>query len=247
VRKSILPAPASRSQRFLSALLHCVLPQVCYLCGGASGNAPLCAACIRELPQPDPQCCPRCALPTVLGKTCGACLRHQPNFDRVLTAFIYDFPVDRLIQGLKYGGELALADWLGARLLALANTCPADLVVPLPLHPLRLRERGFNQALELARPLARAGFTINAAICSRTRATPAQAGLALRRRIANLRGAFACHGDLGGQHVLLVDDVMTSGATLNECARTLKLHGAATVTALVVARTLPGRHGHANV
>jgi ComF family protein len=247
VKKSILPVPASRSQRFLSALLHRLLPQVCYLCGGASGNAPLCADCIRELPLPDPRCCPRCALPTTQGETCGACLKHQPHFDRVLSAFIYDFPVDRLIQGLKYGGELALADWLGAQLLALASTCPADLVVPLPLHPQRLRERGFNQAHELARPLARAGLLIDAAICSRTRATPAQAGLPLRRRIANLHGAFACHDDLSGRHVLLVDDVMTSGATLNECARTLKLHGAAAVTALVIARTLPGRHGHTSV
>jgi ComF family protein len=116
----------------------------------------------------------------------------------------------------------------------------ADLVVPLPLHPVRLRERGFNQALELARPVAAAlGLPLDPSACARVRHTPAQAGLPWKKREENIRRAFHCARDLSGRRILLIDDVMTTGASLDECARTLKRHGAAEVSLLVVARTLP--------
>ena len=112
--------------------------------------------------------------------------------------------------------------------------------MPLPLSEQRLRQRGFNQALEISRALARARrLPIDATTCRRTRDTPAQAGLAWRERVNNLRHAFACSADLSGARIILVDDVMTTGASLDECARTLKLHGALEVTALVLARALP--------
>ena len=114
-----------------------------------------------------------------------------------------------------------------------------DLIIPLPLHGERLRERGFNQALELARPIARhLRCPIATTVCQRIRHTAAQADLPWKERAKNMRGAFHCSDDLSGQRILLVDDVMTTGATLDECARTLKLHGATSVTLAVVARTL---------
>ena len=140
----------------------------------------------------------------------------------------------------KLFGLLALGPWFGQQLAACTGDFSADLIIPLPLHPLRLRERGFNQAYELAQPISTArGWPIDTHVCSRTRNTPAQAELPWRERVKNIRGAFHCAADLTGKSIALVDDVMTTGASLDECARTLKLHGAARVTLLVVARALP--------
>jgi ComF family protein len=186
--------------------------------------------------------CPQCSEPTTHGERCGACLKSPPFFDAACAVFPYLFPVDRIIHTLKYGHQLILAPWLGERLgERLANRCtsPADLVIPLPLHTGRLRERGFNQAVEIARPLARqlsCPLEIDTVI--RRHATRPQAELPLKERAGNVRGAFECARDLAGRSVYLVDDVMTSGATLNECARILKLHGASRVVLAVIARAL---------
>jgi ComF family protein len=221
-----------------------LLAQDCLLCGQPSGGKILCPACDNDLPRlPFPRC-PHCALPTAQGETCGRCLARPPHYDRTLAVFDYAFPLDKLIQAFKYNHRLALAAYLGRELTRLALESGlesmADLVVPLPLHPARLRERGFNQALELARPVARVlGLPLDFQICARIRHTPAQASLPWKQREKNMRGAFRCAHDLPGQRILLVDDVMTTGASLDECARTLKRHGATEVTLLVVARTLP--------
>jgi ComF family protein len=225
-----------RGQRFL----HFALAQDCLLCAAASLDDILCPACAADLPRQCIPCCPCCALPSATGEICGRCLHSPPHFDATLAAYRYDFPVDKLIQSFKYAHRLALGDYFGRQLAQLAAPLAADLIVPLPLHDARLRQRGFNQALELARPLARARrLPIDATSCRRVRDTPAQAGLAWRERTRNLRHAFACSTDLSGARIILIDDVMTTGASLDECARTLKLHGAATVTALVLARALP--------
>ncbi len=217
-----------------------LLAQDCLLCGADSRSGLLCPACESDLPQLPRACCPRCALPTPVGEVCGRCLSHPPQYDAGLAAFRYAFPVDRLIQTFKYERRLALADYLGRRLAALAAGCAADLIIPVPLHPLRLRERGFNQALELARPVSRGcALAIDAHSCRRIRHTPAQVTLPWRKRAANVRGAFHCAADFSGKRLLVIDDVMTTGASLNELARTLKLHGALHVTLLVVARALP--------
>ena len=229
-----------RARNLAGRAVNSLLAQDCLLCGQASDREILCRACAGDLPRlPSPRC-PRCALPTAGGETCGRCLAHPPHYDRTLAAFNYGFPLDKLIQSYKYGHRLALAGYFGRELAALAPKAAADLVVPLPLHPARLRERGFNQALELARPVAAAlGLPLDARTCTRIRHTPAQAGLPWQQRERNIRGAFRCAQDLSGRRILLVDDVMTTGASLDECARTLKLHGAAEVALLVVARTLP--------
>ncbi len=217
-----------------------LLAQDCLLCGAESGRAILCPACADDLPRLPERRCPQCALPTPQAEICGRCLKNPPHYDATLAAFRYDFPVDKLIQSFKYAHRLAVGRYFGERLAGLARSCDADLIIPLPLHMQRLRERGFNQALELARPVGKAcAWPIAADLCSRARNTPAQAGLPWRERGKNMRGAFRCNGDLSGKRIALVDDVMTTGASLDECARTLKLHGATEVTLLVVARALP--------
>ena len=211
----------------------------CLLCSRVSEDELLCAACAADLPRLPLARCPLCALPTPFGEICAHCLRTPPHYERTLAAFRYDFPLDRLIQSFKYGHRLALAPYFGKKLAALAKPLDVDLIVPLPLHAQRLRERGFNQALELARPVRDAlGLPLNSTICQRLRATPAQAALPWDERVKNVRGAFHCAGDLTDQRILLIDDVMTTGASLNECARTLKQHGAREVILLVVARVL---------
>ena len=226
--------------RQLCRVVDFLLTQDCLLCAAASDGEILCSACAADLPRLSARICPRCALPTPQGEVCGRCLAHPPAFDTTLAAYRYDFPVDKLIQSLKYGHRLALAPYFGRQLTALAAPLAADVIVPLPLHRERLRQRGFNQALELARPVARAcRLPIDASSCQRTRNTPAQAELGLRERAANVRNAFDCSATFGGKRVILIDDVMTTGASLDECAGTLKRHGAVRVDVLVLARALP--------
>lgn len=220
-------------------VLDAVMPQDCLLCAAPAGGTLLCPTCAAELPRMPAPTCPHCALPTSSGETCGRCLRHPPHFERLLACFPYAFPVDRMLQQLKYSHQLALARWFGEQLTGVADGLACDLIVPMPLHPQRLRERGFNQALEIARPLARhTDVRLSATSCVRNRDTAPQEGLTLLQRRRNLKNAFACNTDFSGLHVLLVDDVVTTGASVSECARTLRLHGAESVTVLAVARTL---------
>ena len=219
-------------------------PRTCYravVCC-APPTAPtslLCPACTADLPKLPTALCPQCSEETTLGERCGACLKDPPAFTRTIALFRYEFPVDRLIQALKYGHQLALAAWLGLRLGERLVAADYDLLLPLPLHPSRLRTRGFNQSLEIARVTSRAlGIPMNPAILTRIRATPPQAELPLKERGRNVRGAFECARDLAGKRILLVDDVMTTGSTLREAARILKLHGAGQITVAVAARAL---------
>jgi ComF family protein len=171
---------------------------------------------------------------------CGACLRHPPALAHTEAVYAYAFPLDALVKHCKYQGALELTE-LFAQCLAdrVREHDNADVIVPMPLHPERLGERGFNQAAEIARRLAKhLHIPWLADACQRVRNTPPQAGLDLKARRRNLRGAFRCDADLSGRRVALVDDVMTSGASVNELARTVIKAGAASVTAWVVARTL---------
>jgi ComF family protein len=219
------------------------LPQDCLLCGAASDDTPLCGPCRDELPAL-PRGCPLCAMPTPLGEICGACRRQPPPFDRTVAVWRYAYPVDRLVRSLKFHGRLALASFFAEALAsALARTDDADVVIPMPLHTARLAERGFNQAAEIARRLtgrsgARTpGPRLALQGARRIRRTLPQTDLAFDERLRNVRGAFACALDLAGARVAVVDDVMTTGATLVELAKVLKRAGAARVENWVVART----------
>lgn len=172
---------------------------------------------------------------------CGACLNHPPPFDATLAGYSFSFPIDAVLHSYKYAGNLALLELLSMPLAERALEQPRpDLLIPMPLHPRRLARRGFNQAAEIVRHLA-ARLDVPTALqaCRRIRDTAPQATLKLDERPANLRGAFVCDIPLHGKHVALIDDVMTSGATLGELAKAVRKQGAAQVSAWVVARTLP--------
>ena len=210
--------------------------QDCLLCGALSGAHILCATCHTSLPRPT-TACPVCAAPGNQ-ETCGACLQHPPAFDQAFAALDYTFPVDKLIQAYKYHQQLALAPLFGRLMIQSIRAAPRpDVLLPMPLHPERLRQRGFNQALEIAKFVAQdlhLPLATNSA--QRIMNTASQATLKWDARKKNMRDAFACSADLQGQHIAVIDDVMTSGATLNALSKALKRAGAQSVSAWVIAR-----------
>lgn len=221
-----------------SALLDAALPRACLLCGDTA-QEPLCADCAAELPLLVGPLCPVCASPLPApAPACGACLQSPPTFDATLAPLCYGFPVDRLIQSFKYSCRLASADFFARCMLAGARPEGA-LIMPVPLSRERLTERGFNQALEIARTLAGAlALPLDATSLTRPRDTLPQSRLPWRARKGNVRHAFECNRDLTGRAVIVVDDVMTTGATLDAVARALKDHGAARVSNWVAARAI---------
>jgi ComF family protein len=181
-----------------------------------------------------------CASPTYNGEICGRCLQHPPAFDATTAAFNYAFPIDALLKALKYRGELSVAKIAADGILdSLTTGYAPDLIIPMPLHPQRLRERGFNQVVEISRQIAlkmQSELWLDTAI--RVRHGEPQASLPLNKRAKNVKGAFAVSRDVEGKQIAVIDDIMTSGATLNELAKTLKKAGAARVECWIAARTL---------
>jgi len=208
----------------------------CFLCRG-SAETVLCTACEADLPRLVGLRCPRCALESSHGETCGRCLSEAPHYDATVAALAYEFPADALVHSLKFRGELALAEYLGGILARCVQDAGVDSIVPVPLSADRLRSRGFNQAVEIARHVALGPVELD--LCVRERDTPAQMDLPYAERRRNVRGAFRCRRALLGTSVAVVDDVMTTGATLDEIAHVLKKAGAARVVNWVVARTFP--------
>lgn len=227
-------------RRPIDACWRWLLPPRCLLCA-APGEADLdlCAACAAELPR-NRRCCARCALPLPTSAAlCGQCQRRPPPWDAAWAPFRYGWPLDRLESRYKFGRDLAAGRTL-ARLWqdeARSIDLP-QLIVPVPLHRQRLRQRGYNQALELARPLARHfGVPLRHDALLRQRATAAQTELDAVARRRNVRGAFAVRPGVAlPAHVAVLDDVFTTGATLGECVRTLKRAGAQRVDVWALAR-----------
>jgi ComF family protein len=225
----------------IGSFFNRLFPRSCLLCGAGAGARLLCHGCHTDLPWHSQPQCPQCAAPTPDGQTCGVCLKHPPAFDRTHAALAYAFPLDRLIPRLKYHGQLAIAPALGACLArAVAASPRPDRLIAMPLHAKRIRERGFNHASEIAREVAkRLGLPLDATSCQRIRDTPPQMGLKHDARRRNVRGAFTASDKVRGLHIALIDDVMTTGTSLDELAATLKRAGAREVTCWVAARTLP--------
>ncbi|HEX5056687.1 MAG TPA: ComF family protein [Gammaproteobacteria bacterium] len=236
--------------KWLEQALAWVFPFNCIVCERAAGETgmDLCAACREDLPWLG-RACFRCAnplaaaapVPEPTALVCGRCLRQAPHFERSHCVFNYGEPVSWVLHGLKYQRRLSGVPVLSRLLLEHLRTRVErwpELIVPMPLHAARLRQRGFNQALEIARPLARAlGIPLGAGICERKRNTAQQSELPASRRAANVRNAFRMRGALTVKHVAIVDDVITTGATVNELARLLKRNGAETVQIWAIART----------
>ncbi len=241
-------------RRRLAAIDRLLLPALCAFCRTAlrDGETGLCAACRGDLPTNAPAC-PACALPLASDPGAAPCARCQSKplpIETVVAPLRYAFPVDRAIQALKFRGRLEFVPVLAPAMAAAleAATLAVDCIVPVPLHWTRHASRGFNQATELARPVAAAlGLSLFRRV-RRPRRTPPQSGLAAGHRRANVRGAFRVNGELDAAHVLIVDDVMTTGATVVELARCLRAAGASRVSVLVAARAeAPRQAGTAKV
>lgn len=221
-------------------LLDQLLPRHCVLCGLFSGCENICPPCAAELPH-NLSACVRCGLPLPAqpDKVCGACLKKPPLWDGTVAGLKYQFPVDQLVCRFKYKRNLACGQALGRILLEAIHNRSEPLpqaIVPVPLHRSRLFTRTFNQADMLAQQLSRSlEIPVRHALLTRTRRTRAQSGLDSTQRRKNVRDAFDCRRH-GLKHVAIVDDVMTTGRTLEECTRSLKRSGAESVTAWVAAR-----------
>jgi len=221
-------------------------PSPCALCGQWTRRG-LCGSCHARFVAVQPPRCPRCALPGPGGAPCGTCLRDPPPFTRCRAAADYGFPWDRLIARFKFQGHPEGARLLAAVLhgrLGADDLAAAQCVLPVPLSPARLAERGYNQAWELARRLAAwSGLPAEPDALQRLRDTPHQVGLSRAERERNLRHAMwvppAAAARLAGRRVALVDDVMTTGVTAAAATRALLAAGAAEVQVWVLARTLP--------
>lgn len=226
------------------ACRHMLLPLRCLLCGAAgSDGLDLCADCRAELPR-NRLCCARCALPlATAAPLCGECVRKAPAWDAAWVPFRYGWPLDRLESRYKFGADLAAGRVLST--LWRRESCPIalpQLLLTVPLHRSRLRQRGYNQSLELARPLARQfGVPLRHDLLQRVHATEAQTELDAVSRRRNVRGAFALReGTLLPDHVAVLDDVMTTGATVAECTRVLRRAGVARVDVWALARAPRG-------
>lgn len=232
---------------WLTNIQDWLLPRLCPGCGDWAGaGRELCPGCAHSLPVIT-AACPRCAAPyahadVAVAGECGQCQQSPPPFVRAHAVFRYAPPVDHFIRALKFHGELGLGRWLGTQLAANVTATEVsrpDLLVPVPLHRARQRSRGFNQALELARPVARAlEVPIDARALRRVRPTEAQSDLPFEARRRNVRGAFAVADPaaIRDRRIALIDDVMTTGNTVRAAAAALRAAGAAEVEVWVVAR-----------
>jgi ComF family protein len=241
-------APATGCQPgspgLVDSLIAVLAPWRCVLCAGAGAGRDLCAGCAADLPRLLAGC-QHCALPLVGADICGACLGGLPAVDSAIAALPYEYPVAQLIQRLKFGKQRYLARVLAELLLerlqqsSISNVLERpDVLLPVPLHASRLAERGFNQAAEIAcRISALTGIRLQPNLIKRIKATPHQARLSRSARLRNLAGAFALSEAVQNQHIVIVDDVITTGATINRLATLLKDAGAGRVVVWAVART----------
>ncbi len=233
--------PVDSWSRIIQNLLF---PPTCLLCGDRGlEQLDICPACLAALPWLTPAC-PVCGLPQSAATTspCGACQRRPPPFDRLRAALRYEEPVRHLIQGLKFRNQLAharlLGELLALRLGELAE--PPERLIPVPLHRSRFIRRGFNQAEEIARIVsARSGIPLDTRCARRVRATDPQAQLRAGERRRNIRQAFRLAAPLSCRHVAIVDDVVTTGATVGEFARALRQAGVSRIEVWSCARALP--------
>ncbi|MFV2056190.1 MAG: phosphoribosyltransferase family protein [Thiohalomonadales bacterium] len=223
------------------------LPGTCLLCSSSNHHDDLdiCCDCRQELPYLI-NVCDTCSLPlpTDVNGVCGRCQTNPPHFDHTFSLFHYATPVDKLIQRLKFNNRLIYARTLGGLFAqAIVKRTPnlwPECIIPVPLHQKRLRTRGFNQAMELARPVAAKLLTnIDNHCCNRILDTKPQSSLAAKQRRNNIRHAFTVDASIPWKKVVIFDDVMTTGQTVNALAKTLKERGVEEVSVWCIARAIP--------
>lgn len=214
-----------------------LLPYHCLLCDEMHSNAAICQHCLADLPWNPANSCLQCGL-VANNLICGHCLKQPPHYDRTHAVFNYIYPVAAILQHYKYRHVLHISQVMGEFLADKIIGKPIDALIAMPLHPNRILNRGFNQSLEIAKIVAKiSGIPLDIASCHRVIDTPPQASLPLKARVNNIKGAFKCTGDFAGKRIALIDDVMTSGASLDELAKSIKKAGAAEVHCFVIART----------
>ena len=234
---------APQVNKLLGQIGNALFPNYCCLCQWhCSGQLPLCAGCRQELTA-NRRSCRRCALPLPDETTiCGQCLQEPPDFDRVIAPWLYCEYLAYMLWRWKFNSDLSMTPLLADLWLSTHRPEPIpDAVCPIPLHWWRQWRRGYNQSELLARQLALSlpGLKMDNRLLKRQRATPPQSAMGARQRSLNLRGAFTVTGACDNLRVALVDDVLTTGATAREAARTLKQAGAAEVEIWCLARTPP--------
>lgn len=244
-RNGVMADPTALRTR-LDGLLWYLVPGICVLCNERSGVAmDLCPYCRDALPWLV-HACPHCALPLrdVDAPRCAACAARPPPFVRTVAALRYAEPIARMVQRVKFGGNRVDARVLGSLLAervasAYRDSAKPDVIVPVPLSRLRLLRRGHNQAALFARWVGRgSALHVDYDLCERTRHTRAQTGLSRSARLRNLTGAFTVRRRVADRTVAILDDVMTTGATVTALTRALLRAGACAVHVWVVARTM---------
>lgn len=240
--------PTLLRQWFHAGLRH-LLPCACALCGAVQREL-VCAGCMGDLaPQLHRRRCIQCAIALEarhIARHCPACLAGMPDFDATVVIADYGWPLDHLVTGLKFRAQLPLAAWLAERLRDALTAAPGDLpdlLLPVPLSAARLRSRGYNQAWEITRRLGgQLAIPAKADGLRRVRDNPAQASLDRAERLTNLHGAFEVTdaGSIAGRHIGVIDDVMTTGATLSACTEACTDAGARVVNIVVFARVATG-------
>jgi ComF family protein len=228
---------------WLDIIQDYLLPPTCILCGNPGfGTLDICTSCYNHLPRNN-LCCYRCAevftTPIAAPTLCGRCLSEIPAFDETYAPFIHQEEIRHLVTGLKFGAQFKNARLLGALLAEhLQKTAEKpDYIIPVPLHNARYHERGFNQALEIARTVSKSLLIpIDYSSCVRQKDTPHQTGLSAKKRRQNLRRAFSVQKPMHVRHVAILDDVMTTGSTANALAAELKRAGVGRVDMWVCAR-----------
>ncbi len=211
----------------------------CTVCQSPAEQA-LCQDCHQLMIKPTYRCY-QCGkpLPNTDATQCGECMTSPPEFDTVIYATLYQYPVDRWVHQLKFGQQLSAAQLMADSLIPLLSSIAVEVpLIPVPLHPRRLLLRGYNQAAMIAQSIAKAeNRKLITDVLFRPKNTQMQAALRAKQRKNNVSGAFGCLKPLDADRILLVDDVLTTGQTLRACAKALKQNGVRQVTALVFARS----------
>lgn len=227
----------------LKAFLNLILPQICPLCAEDAADGRFCLKCLSGIRMIKCPICPRCGIPFVSQECedhlCGRCIKQEPPFGAARSAGVYDGVLLEAIHIFKYNGKTSLAKPLIKIMIDLFPATDCELIVPVPLHKTRLKERGFNQSLFLAKGLAKTyNLPIDYLNLKRIRATDHQINLKGKERIINVKDAFATEDKAAfkDKNILLIDDVYTTGATVGECSRVLKKAGAKNVDVLTLAR-----------
>lgn len=226
----------------LKKIYHWLLPTFCTLCHSTTIYKAVCDACYQELPWQD-GACDRCGLPLLEAQICGQCLKTPPFYENTICLFHYQTPIDKFILSLKFAEKLSYAKLLGelmAEKLAdyYQNHNKPDVIIPVPLHPQRLKERGYNQALEIARPVAKKlKILLEPTYCKRVVATLPQSSTHAKERKRNIKNAFKVNGTLQAKHVAIIDDVITTGSTVNELSKVLKKADVKNIDVWCCART----------